>query len=54
MKSCENFSRKQKLRVSLLSDAYYNIDGGLDGYVCNVMRLGGTNYFVDENCDSVF
>ena len=43
MKSCENFSQKQKLRISLLSDAYnYNIDG----YVTFIPGI--MNFFDDE------
>ena len=45
MKSCENFSQKQKLRISLLSDAYnYHIDG----YVTVIMN------FIDDEEQPLF
>ena len=48
MKSCENFSQMQKLRISLLSDAYnYNIDG-------YVTFIPGIMNFIDNEEQPLF
>ena len=48
MKSCENFSQKQKLRILLLSDAYnYNIDG-------YVTFIPGIMNFIDDEEQPLF
>ena len=49
MKSCENLSQKQKLRISLLSDAYnyYNING-------YVAFIPGIMNFIDDEEQPLF
>ena len=48
MKSCENFSQKQKFRISLLSDTYnYNIDG-------YVTFIPGIMNFIDDEEQPLF